>query len=49
MPPGWHITTGPGAVLYDPARVADGPFTLEAELFLFPGGNQDGFGVSASW
>ena len=22
MPPGWHITTGPAAILYDPAMAA---------------------------
>ena len=22
MPPGWHITTGPSVILYDPARTA---------------------------
>jgi hypothetical protein len=36
MPPGWHITTGPAAILYDPARTAMGEFEIESEIFLFP-------------
>lgn len=45
MPPGWHITTGPGAVLYDPAHQARGRFAVEAEIFLFPGDGTEGYGV----
>jgi hypothetical protein len=37
MPPGWHITTGPGTILYHPARTGQGRFRVEAEIFLFPG------------
>ncbi len=36
MPPGWHVTTGPAAILYDPARVGEGTFTIDAEIFQFP-------------
>ncbi len=36
MPPGWHITTGPAAILYDPARVGEGAFTIDTEIFQFP-------------
>src|SRR5262245_1452316 len=38
MPPGWHVTTGPGVLLY-PAANGDvtGHFSLESEIFLFPG------------
>jgi hypothetical protein len=45
MPPGWHMTTGPASILYDPAYVADGRFAIETEIFLFPGASQDGYGL----
>ena len=45
MPPGWHITMGPGGLLYPTGRTASGNFTLEAQIFLFPGTTQDEYGV----
>lgn len=45
MPPGWHVTMGPGAVLYDPAYTAAGRYVLEAETFLFPEKTDQGFGL----
>jgi hypothetical protein len=37
MPPGWHVTTGPGVLLYPTTNGdASGNFSLEAEIFLFP-------------
>ena len=34
MPPGWHVTTGPGVLLYPATNgEVDGNFTLEAEIF----------------
>lgn len=45
MPPGWHITTGPSAILYDPGHQAHGRFAIETEVFLFPGTNNEGYGV----
>lgn len=36
MPPGWHLTTGPGMVLYDQSVRATGRYRLETEFFLFP-------------
>jgi len=45
MPPGWHITTGPGALLYDPAMRASDRYALESEVFLFPRGSNQGYGV----
>jgi hypothetical protein len=45
MPPGWHITMGPGGVLYDPAHTAAGRYVLEAETFLFPEKTDQGFGL----
>jgi len=45
MPPGWHITMGPGGLLYPTGRTATGNFTIESQIFLFPGTNQDEYGV----
>jgi hypothetical protein len=45
MPPGWHITTGPAAIFYDPARTATGSYRLSAEVYLFPGERREGVGV----
>lgn len=45
MPPGWHITTGPAAILYDPVNQGRGRYAIEAEIFLFPGDTNEGFGV----
>lgn len=45
MPPGWHITTGPAAILYHPDSVASGEFSVEMEVFLFdPEGRREAFG-----
>jgi hypothetical protein len=46
MPPGWHVTTGPGVLLY-PATNGDidGNFALESEIFLFPGEAADEYGI----
>lgn len=45
MPPGWHITTGPGVVLFEPSATARGRFAVEAETFIFPGESPSGFGL----
>jgi len=45
MPPGWHVTTGPGTLLYHPDYEGRGNFAVEAEIFLFPGDSQEGYGV----
>ena len=46
MKPGWHITTGPSAILYQPAQKAAGAYTLKSEIFLFdPGQRREAFGV----
>jgi hypothetical protein len=45
MPPGWHITMGPGGLLYPTGRSATGNFTLEAQIFLFPGDSQEAYGL----
>jgi hypothetical protein len=46
MAPGWHITTGPGALLYPAAaNSARGNFRIEAEIFLFPGDAPQEYGI----
>ena len=45
MPPGWHITTGPGVVLFNPAERASGRYSLSAEFILFPNPSESGFGL----
>lgn len=41
---GWHVTTGPPVLLYDPAATATGSFRVEAETYRFPGDSASGFG-----
>jgi hypothetical protein len=45
MAPGWHITMGPGGILYDPRYFVERNWSLEAEIFLFPGESNEGYGV----
>lgn len=45
MPPGWHLTTGPGAFVFHPAYGGRGQFSVEAEAFLFPGQSSAGWGI----
>ncbi len=45
MPPGWHLTTGPGAFVFHPAYEGRGQFSVEAEAFLFPGQSSAGWGI----
>lgn len=45
MAPGWHITTGPGTLLFNPALVAGGRFRLETELFFFPDPTDQPLGI----
>jgi len=45
MPPGWHITTGPACILYNPAHTVSGSYRVDAKIFLFPGDRQEAFGV----
>ena len=45
MAPGWHITSRPGAILFEPTHASRGRFVLESESFLFPGPGSGGFGV----
>jgi hypothetical protein len=45
MPPGWHVTAGPGGVLYDPANSAREGFRVSSELYLFSSTPATGVGV----
>jgi hypothetical protein len=46
MAPGWHITTGPAVILYDPDLTASGNFRLESRIVLFPPGEHaEAFGL----
>jgi broad specificity phosphatase PhoE len=36
MPPGFHITTGPGAVLWDPRVPGETRYDVRGEVFVFP-------------
>jgi hypothetical protein len=46
MTPGWHITTGPSGILWNPSHTASGNYMLEADLHLFdPGERREAFGV----
>ncbi len=47
MPPGWHVTTGPGTLIYHPGHTAKGAFALEMEVHLFPGDSQSEYGIFA--
>lgn len=47
MPPGWHITTGPAAILYDPARTGSGEYRIESTIVLFDPGrrHREAYGI----
>lgn len=45
MPPGWHITTGPSLITWNPAWKASGTYRAEMEVFLFPGERNEGYGL----
>ena len=45
MPPGWHVTTGPAAIMWQPDRTVSGAFRVEVETYLFePQGRREAFG-----
>jgi hypothetical protein len=46
MEPGWHITTGPAAILYSTDSIATGGYRLESTTFLFdPGERNEAYGI----
>ncbi len=44
MAPGWHITMGPGGVLFEPRYFGEGMFTLESQIFHFPNSSNGEYG-----
>lgn len=45
MAPGWHVTMGPGGLLYHPRNAVEGRFSVESRQFLFPGSGTAEYGV----
>ncbi len=47
MEPGWHLTTGPAAILYRRVDVARGAYRLQSAIHLFPGpgSRREAFGL----
>ena len=46
MPPGWHVTTGPAAIFWNPEMTASGSYTVEMDVYLFdPGRRREAFGL----
>lgn len=47
MPPGWHITTGPAAIFYQPDRTAEDNYRIQSTIFLFDPGrrHREAYGV----
>lgn len=47
MTPGWHVTTGPAAILYHPERTAEGAYRIRSTIFLFDPGERhaEAYGV----
>lgn len=47
MAPGWHVTTGPAVILWNPATTAKGSYKAESNIFLFKpaSGHAEAFGL----
>jgi len=46
MEPGWHITTGPAAILWSPEYGAEGEYRVEAKIHLMkPSAHAEGYGI----
>lgn len=47
MAPGWHLTTGPAGILYNPENRAEGRYRLSSTVFLFDPGrrHREAYGV----
>ncbi len=45
MAPGWHVTMGPGGILFDPQNRISGRFEVDAQFFLFPEPSNAEYGV----
>lgn len=45
MAPGWHVTMGPGGILYPADVTLDGRFAVQGEIFIFPDAATEGYGI----
>ena len=45
MEPGWHVTTGPRVILYDPLMVASGTYQVRTTIHLFRSPPREAFGL----
>jgi hypothetical protein len=45
MSPGWQLSTDSPVIAYETAKPAKGNYKLESEMFLFPGGQNEGYGL----
>jgi hypothetical protein len=45
MEPGWHITTGPRVIAYEPSMNASGTYQVQTTIHLFPGAPREAFGL----
>lgn len=45
MPPGWHVTTGPGVILHHPSHTPTLNYRVQSQIFLFPGDSTEEYGV----
>lgn len=45
MEPGWHVTTGPRVILYNPSMTAAGEYRLTSEILVFPDPGREAFGI----
>lgn len=47
MAPGWHVTTGPAVILWNPSTTARGNYKAETNIFLFKpaSGHAEAFGL----
>ena len=46
MPPGWHVTMGPGGLLFDPRYFAEGVYSIESNIFHFPNSSNAEYGLA---
>ena len=47
MTPGWHLTTGPAGIFYNPSNTAEGQYRVESTIFLFDPGqrHREAYGI----
>ena len=47
MSPGWHITTGPAGIFYNPSNSGTGEYRVESTIFLFDPGrrHREAYGI----